>query len=102
MAEEAIFAQRRGADRRRLPVDASALGADQGDPGRRGRWTAAAAAQARVVARMRERGHSLAELRAAVRDGRLAFGYARTCCQARASARSAGRRRRREPVSRRN
>jgi adenylate cyclase len=43
-------------------------------PVRRGRWTRAAAAQARVVARMRERGHSLAELRRAVRDGRLAFG----------------------------
>ncbi|MEO8092761.1 MAG: adenylate cyclase regulatory domain-containing protein [bacterium] len=40
-----------------------------------GRWTRAAAAQARVVARMRERGHSLGELRRAVRDGRLAFGY---------------------------
>ena len=39
------------------------------------RWTTAAAAQARVVARMRERGHSLEELRRAVRDGRLAFGY---------------------------
>jgi adenylate cyclase len=37
-------------------------------------WTAAAAAQARVVARMRERGHSLGEIRSAVRDGRLAFG----------------------------
>jgi len=45
-------------------------------PVRRGRWTEAAAAQARVVARMRERGHSLEELRRAVRDGRLAFGYA--------------------------
>jgi adenylate cyclase len=44
-------------------------------PVRRGRWTTAAAAQARVVARMRERGHSLAELRRAVREGRLAFGY---------------------------
>jgi len=44
-------------------------------PVRRGRWTTAAAAQARVVARMRERGHSLEELRTAVRDGRLAFGY---------------------------
>ena len=44
-------------------------------PVRRGRWTTAAAAQARVVARMRERGHSLGELRTAVRDGRLAFGY---------------------------
>jgi adenylate cyclase len=40
-----------------------------------GRWTAAAAAQARVVARMRDRGHSLREIRAAVRDGRLAFGF---------------------------
>jgi adenylate cyclase len=44
-------------------------------PVRRGRWTAAAAAQARVVARMRERGHSLAELRKAGREGRLAFGF---------------------------
>ena len=41
-----------------------------------GRWTEAAAAQARVVARMRARGHSLREVRAAVRDGRLAFGSA--------------------------
>lgn len=40
-----------------------------------GRWTVAAAAQARVVARMRERGHSLRSIRAAVREGRLAFGY---------------------------
>jgi len=44
-------------------------------PVRRGRWTAAAAAQARVVARMRERGHSLADLRRAGREGRLAFGF---------------------------
>ena len=44
-------------------------------PVARGRWTTAAAAQARVVARMRERGHSLEDLRRAVRDGRLAFGY---------------------------
>ncbi len=40
----------------------------------RGRWTAAAAAQARLVARMRERGHPLAEIRNGVRDGRLATG----------------------------
>ncbi len=44
-------------------------------PVKRGRWTRAAAAQARVVARMRERGHSLNALRRAARDGRLAFGY---------------------------
>ena len=39
------------------------------------RWTATAAAQARVVARMRDRGHSLASLRRAVREGRLATGF---------------------------
>ncbi|MFN8217561.1 MAG: adenylate/guanylate cyclase domain-containing protein [Solirubrobacterales bacterium] len=45
-------------------------------PVRRGRWTATAAAQARVVARMRERGYSLEDLRRAGREGRLAFGFA--------------------------
>jgi len=45
-------------------------------PVRRGRWTATAAAQARVVARMRERGHSLEDLKRAGREGRLAFGFA--------------------------
>jgi adenylate cyclase len=44
-------------------------------PVRRGRWTAAAAAQARVVARMRERGYSLEALKEAGREGRLAFGF---------------------------
>src|SRR3954452_13715990 len=44
-------------------------------PLRDGSWTRSAAAQARVVARLRERGHSLEELRQAVREGRLAFGY---------------------------
>ncbi len=44
-------------------------------PVKRGRWSRAIAAQARVVARMRERGHSLNDLRQAARDGRLAFGY---------------------------
>lgn len=45
-------------------------------PVRRGRWTATAAAQARVVARMRSRGHSLEDLQRAGREGRLAFGFA--------------------------
>ncbi|HEU5063911.1 MAG TPA: MerR family transcriptional regulator, partial [Solirubrobacterales bacterium] len=44
-------------------------------PVRKGRWTAAAAAQARVVARMRERGYSLEDLKEAGREGRLAFGF---------------------------
>ncbi|MBK5220689.1 MAG: MerR family transcriptional regulator [Thermoleophilia bacterium] len=45
-------------------------------PVRRGRWTATAAAQARVVARMRERGYSLEDLKSAGREGRLAFAFA--------------------------
>jgi adenylate cyclase len=61
-----------------------------------GRWTRSAAAQARVVARMRERGHSLAQVRTAVREGRLAFGFVedllpepgRTISAAEAAARS--------------
>jgi adenylate cyclase len=63
---------------RRSGVAASTLkrwAAEKVVPVRRGRWTAAAAAQARVVARMRERGHTLEELKKAGREGRLAFGF---------------------------
>jgi len=45
-------------------------------PVRRGRWTATAAAQARVVARMRDRGYSLEDLKSAGKEGKLAFGFA--------------------------
>jgi adenylate cyclase len=45
------------------------------------RWTRAAAAQARVVARMRERGYSLEAIKEAVGGGRLAFGYAEDVLQ---------------------
>jgi adenylate cyclase len=41
-----------------------------------GKWTPAAAAQARVIGRMRERGHTHDELRDAAKEGRLAFGFA--------------------------
>ena len=41
-----------------------------------GKWTAAAAAQARVIARMRERGYSVDAIREAAAGGRLAFGRA--------------------------
>lgn len=40
-----------------------------------GEWTPAALAQARIVARMRSRGHSLEQLRRAAKEGRLAYGY---------------------------
>ncbi|HWP32322.1 MAG TPA: adenylate cyclase regulatory domain-containing protein [Solirubrobacterales bacterium] len=63
---------------RRAGVSASTLrrwAEEKVVPVRRGRWTGAAAAQARVVARMRERGHSLEELKRAGREGRLAFGF---------------------------
>jgi adenylate cyclase len=45
-------------------------------PAQDGRWTRASAAQARIVARMRERGYSAEAVREAARGGRLAFGYA--------------------------
>jgi adenylate cyclase len=38
-------------------------------------WTPAAVAQARIVARLRERGHTIAEIKEATDKGRLAFGY---------------------------
>jgi len=63
---------------RRSGVPASTLkrwAAEKIVPVRRGRWTAAAAAQARVVARMRERGYSLEDLKSAGQEGRLAFGF---------------------------
>jgi len=44
-------------------------------PDYRGRWTRAAAVHARIVARLREQGHSLEDIKKAGEDGRLAFGY---------------------------
>jgi adenylate cyclase len=40
-----------------------------------GDWTVAAAAHARLVARMREQGHSLQQIREAGKQGRLAYGF---------------------------
>src|SRR5205085_1106887 len=40
-----------------------------------GTWSPGAVAHARIVARLRERGHSLQEIRRATEEGRLAFGY---------------------------
>ena len=40
-----------------------------------GEWTTAAVAHARIVARLRERGHSLEQIRQAGDQGRLAFSY---------------------------
>jgi adenylate cyclase len=51
-------------------------------------WTPAAIAQARIVARLRRRGHSLAELREAARGGRLAFGHLEDLFAAPARART--------------
>jgi adenylate cyclase len=44
-------------------------------PLRDGEWTPATLAQARIVARMRARGHQLDQLRTAAKEGRLAYGY---------------------------
>jgi adenylate cyclase len=40
-----------------------------------GPWTPRAVSRARLVARLRERGHSLEEIKTATKEGRLAFGY---------------------------
>ncbi len=40
-----------------------------------GSWSPAAVSHARIVARLRQRGHSLQDIRTASDDGRLAFGY---------------------------
>jgi adenylate cyclase len=64
---------------RRVGVTAQTLGRWGQDglvpQARDGRWTPAAVAQARIVARLRERGHSLDEIRRAIESGRLAFGF---------------------------
>src|SRR3954447_8664561 len=44
-------------------------------PLRDGAWTPAALAQARIIARLRARGHSLELVRRAAKEGRLAYGY---------------------------
>jgi adenylate cyclase len=44
-------------------------------PGFDGEWSLRAISQARMVSRLRDRGHSLAEIRRATEEGRLAFGY---------------------------
>ena len=41
----------------------------------KGEWTEAAVAHARIVARLRERGHRLDQIREAGQQGRLAYGY---------------------------
>lgn len=62
---------------RRAGVSTSTLKrwADQGlVPLEDGRWTEASAAQARVVARMRDRGHTVEEIKSAAQEGRLSYG----------------------------
>ena len=43
--------------------------------GEDGCWSPSAVSRARLVARLRERGHSLREIKTATKEGRLAFGY---------------------------
>jgi adenylate cyclase len=40
-----------------------------------GEWTPAAASHVRIIARLRERGHSVQQIREASQSGRLAFGF---------------------------
>jgi adenylate cyclase len=45
------------------------------EAGGNGGWSSTAIAQARIVQRMRDRGHTLEEIREATESGKLAFGY---------------------------
>ncbi len=45
---------------------------------RDGRWPVAATGQARLVARLRERGHTLADIQRATEEGKLAYGLVET------------------------
>jgi adenylate cyclase len=44
-------------------------------PQKGGKWSPAAVAHARIVARLRERGHTMRQIRTAAQSGRLAYGY---------------------------
>ena len=46
-----------------------------GADGKEPEWTPAAIAHARIVARLRERGHTLDQIRRAGKEGRLAYGF---------------------------
>src|SRR4051812_6849592 len=48
---------------------------DDGVVPKDGTWTPAAIAHARIVARLRERGHTLRQIAAATEAGRLSFAY---------------------------
>ena len=63
---------------RRIEVSPATLRrwvADGTVPLRNGEWTPAAVAHARIVARLRNRGYTLEQLREASQAGRLAFGF---------------------------
>ncbi len=53
-------------------------------------WSAAAVATARIVARLRERGHSLSQIKRASTEGRLAYGFVEDLFPAGAPPRSIG------------
>ncbi len=67
----AVAAERVGV----TPATLRRWGRDGLIPEHDGSWTPAAVGQARIVARLRERGHSVAEIRRATAEGRLAFGF---------------------------
>ena len=79
-----VAAPRRRAARRRHRRRRCAAGRSDGlvPHARDGRWTPAAVAQARIVARLRERGHSLDEIRRGhARAGAWPSASSRSCCR---------------------
>ncbi len=76
MADETISIEE-AAELSGVPVDTlRGWAEDDVVPVANGEWTRAAAAQARIVARMRGRGYSLESVKEAAREGKLAFGFA--------------------------
>ena len=77
---EHTLSTKEAAERAEVPVATLRRWASTGViPGMSGKkeeaWTAAAIAHARVVSRLRQRGHSLRQIRQAAADGRLAYSF---------------------------
>ena len=64
-----------------------------------GSWSPAVVSHAKIVARLRDRGHSLKEIRQATDEGRLAYGYIEELFDAGDDMLHAGERRRARPDS---
>ncbi len=80
MSEQDVLTLKEAAERAGVTTATLRRWANQGlIPGMKGKageeWTASTAAQARIVGRLRERGHTIDEIRDATEKGQLAYGF---------------------------